>query len=168
MRTYTFTLDERLVNQIILQFKSTEAMEKWLQQELELIIAHHANGAMQADTGFERQRLNSRIDELSRLVTGWDGLTAQTPTEKALSQASMLVDNLPENILRYCAIFPSNDASVYFQGKFPEGRLTAYLNGETMTYVLKAHHEIVDTKKTEVAVPVIQDLASAIAKHCIS
>lgn len=167
MRTYTFTLDERLVDQIIPQFKNTEAMEKWLQRELELIMLHHANGIMHSDNGHERQRLNSRISELRRLKTGWDGQTAQAPTEKALSQALMLVDNLPGNILRYCTIFPSNDACIYFQGKFPEGRLTAYLNGETMTYVLKAHQETIDTKKTEMAVPIIQDLASAIVKHCI-
>ena len=42
MCTYTFTLDDKLVDKISPQFKGQEAMLSWLQQELELLIIQRA------------------------------------------------------------------------------------------------------------------------------
>lgn len=169
MCTYTFTLDDRLVERIRPQFANQETMKAWLQKELELLLIHHASNISEEYLGgAEHLRLSRRIHELGMLVTGWDGQTALAPSVEALSQAAVIINHLPENILRYCAIFPTNDANVYFQGKFPAGRLTIYLNGHNMVYILKSHNQPIASNSTTVAASAIHELASTIEKHCMA
>ena len=101
-------------------------------------------------------------------MTGWDGLVTDSPSQKALNQATAVIDALPESILHYCAIFPSNDTNIYFQGKFPCGRLTAYLDGEIMTYIIKSHNETIKSQKTCINAESMQQLVYTIEKHCLN
>ena len=71
-------------------------------------------------------------------------------------------------MLRYCAIFPANDSNVYLQGKFPAGRLTAYLDGNNMTYILKSNGTTVKSEKTAIDTAVIRHLAENIKEHCLA
>lgn len=167
MCSYTFTLDDRLVEKLTPQFSSSDSMQRWLQKEFELLVIHHAE-ALMSEGGKEHSRLLRRINDLGRLVTGWDGLAAEAPSQEALRQATIMIDYLPEDILSYCAIFPSNDSNVYFQAKLPAGRLTAYLDGKAMTYVLKSHGNMVESKKKEVDAIAISELASTIKAHCMA
>lgn len=85
----------------------------------------------------EHIRLNAQIEKISKLKAGWDGNVAQKANKKSIKQAEQLIAMLSENVLRYCALFPSNDSSIYLQGNFPKGGFVIYLNGETFSYVFK-------------------------------
>ena len=111
------------------------------------------------------ERLRQRISELGQLSAGWDGQEAAAPSQEALRQVSKVVELLPEDILGYCAIFPSNDSSIYIQGKFPAARLTASLNGEGMSYVLKDNHHIIESGNTTIEDDVIRHIASIIKEQ---
>ena len=84
-----------------------------------------------------RHALKEKLHNLSLLNDGWDGMEASKPSVTALKQVSMLVSSLDIVALRHCALFPSNDAGIYLQGRLPKGRYTIFLNGEVMAYVLK-------------------------------
>ena len=168
MCTYTFTLDDKLVSRISPQFSSSKSMQQWLQRELELLLIHHAEGLAPHDKEKEHARLSDKIDELRRLPYGWDGQSALPPSKEALRQAAEVIDSMPEELLRYCAIFPANDSNVYLQGKFPAGRLTAYLNGNDMTYILKSNGMTVKSEKTAIDTATIRHLAENIKEHCLA
>lgn len=61
MCTYTFTLDDKLVNSVSPQFESSEAMRSWLQRELEMLIIHRAahteNMTVSPDKATVRKRI---------------------------------------------------------------------------------------------------------------
>lgn len=82
-------------------------------------------------------RLEQNLNQLRNLEDGWDGYTASRPKNAAIKQASMLISLLDENVLSSCALFPSNDAGIYLQGKLANGRLTIFVDGEVMAYMVK-------------------------------
>ena len=82
-------------------------------------------------------RLEENLKQLCNLENGWDGYTALKPKSTAIKQASMLISMLEENVLSSCALFPSNDAGIYLQGKLANGRLTIFVDGEAMAYMVK-------------------------------
>ncbi len=63
MCTYTFTLDDKLVNSISAAFKNKESMEQWLQQELELLVKHRAENIRQSKSQ-KRKNIEKKILEL--------------------------------------------------------------------------------------------------------
>ena len=66
MCTYTFTLDDKLVESISPEFSSRQSMESWLQREFELLVRHHA----------ERVKASSkekRKDDLVKRIMALDG-----------------------------------------------------------------------------------------------
>jgi hypothetical protein len=168
MCAHTFTLDDKLVEKISSQFTSRESMWLWLQRELELLVIHHADGFAKADVRIELSRLSQRIASLRQLKAGWDGQAALAPSPKALQQVAMVVSSMPEDILSSCAIFPSNDSCVYLQGRFPNGRLAAYFNGETMTYILKSPQEQMEKKNVAVENESVKQLAQSIKQYCMA
>ena len=90
-----------------------------------------------SDSEKEHIRLSLQIDDLRKLKAGWDGCEALKPNQKAISQADFLVSMLSEKVLKYCAVFPSNDSNVFLQGNFPKGGFAAYLDGENFSYFIK-------------------------------
>jgi len=82
-------------------------------------------------------RLEENLAQLQNLENGWDGYNALKPTSAAIKLAFMLISLLDEDVLRTCALFPSNDAGIYLQGKLAKGRLSIYVNGEVMAYIVK-------------------------------
>ena len=84
-------------------------------------------------------RLETKLDAFLLLKEGWDGEVAAAPNRHAIAHARMTVRFLPENILQYSAVFPSNDSGVYLQGKFPErkARYTAFFDGKYMSYMIR-------------------------------
>lgn len=82
-------------------------------------------------------RLENNLIQLQNLENGWDGCSASKPKSTAIKQASMLISLLDENVLRTCALFPSNDAGIYLQGKLAKGRLSIFVDGEVMAYIVK-------------------------------
>lgn len=107
----------------------------------------------------EHLRLYSQIENFKRLETGWDGAEALAPNAKAIQQAEQIVSLLDEDVLKYCALFPANDSSIYLQGRFPKGTLAAYLDGEKMTYILKGGA----FRKTESSVAINKKIINKIA-----
>lgn len=87
---------------------------------------------------FHHERLYDSINKLMALTDGWDGGCAKAPSKEALKGAEAIVDAFDEKVLAHCAIFPSNDSGVFLQGRFPNGRLSLYLNIGKMTYMLKS------------------------------
>ena len=81
-------------------------------------------------------RLEENLEQLRNLENGWDGYAAFKPKNAAIKQASMLISMLDENVLSSCALFPSNDAGIYLQGKLAKGRFTIFVDGEVMAYVV--------------------------------
>lgn len=168
MCTYTFTLDDNLVSRISPQFSSRKSMQQWLQRELELLLIHHAEALAPLDKEKEHVRLSDKIEELRHLSYGWDGMSALPPSSEALGQAMEMIDSMPEELLRYCALFPANDSNVYLQGKFPAGRLTAYLDGKTITYILKSNGTTLESLSTTVDGAAIRHLSEKIKVHCMA
>ena len=82
-------------------------------------------------------RLEENLNQLCSLEDGWDGYAASKPKTAAIKQASMLISMLDENVLSSCALFPSNDAGIYLQGKLAKGRLSIFVDGEVMAYMVK-------------------------------
>lgn len=94
-----------------------------------------------AEISETKSKLNEVLNELRILKDGWDGQNALKPKKSAIDQAQYLVDSLDDKVLAKCYLFPSNDAGIFLQGKFPKGNLSVYLNGEVMTYVVKGNYE---------------------------
>ena len=65
MCTYTFTLDDRLVDKISPQFKGQEAMRQWLQQELELLVVRRAERTANGQNSQDKELARKRILELT-------------------------------------------------------------------------------------------------------
>ena len=65
MCTYTFTLDDKLVDKISPQFQGQEAMRQWLQQELELLIVQRAEKTDNLLKPQDKEAARQRILELS-------------------------------------------------------------------------------------------------------
>lgn len=82
-------------------------------------------------------RLEENLAQLQNLENGWDGYSALKPTSAAIKQTSMLISLLDEDVLRTCVLFPSNDAGIYIQGKLAKGRLSIFVDGEMMAYIVK-------------------------------
>ena len=165
---YTVTPDDRLIDRISPLFKDTASMQRWLQRELELIVIYHA-GCSFSEWGKEQHtRLTRRIVSLSKLENGWDGQSALAPSSQALLHASTVIYFLPEDILSNCALFPSNDSSVFLQGRFPCGRLAAHFNGEVMNYVLKVQDGQTESKTVTIEAAEMQQFADTIQKQCLA
>lgn len=84
-----------------------------------------------------QNRLEGNLQQLRELENGWDGYSALKPKNEAIKQVAMLIAHLDESVLSSCALFPSNDAGVYIQGKLAKGRLTIFVDGEVMAYMVK-------------------------------
>lgn len=158
-KMYTFTLDDRLVDKISPLFKDAASMQRWLQRELELIVIYHAGNIPTEELNEQHSRLARRVASLGKLEQGWDGQAALTPSSNALSLVSDVINYLPEDILSFCAVFPSNDSSVYLQGRFPNGRLAAHFDGAVMNYVLKFQNGHTENREVVVGVEAVQLLA---------
>ena len=61
MCTYSFTLDDKLLESISPEFSSRQSMESWLQREFELLVRHHAERVTAASK-------EKRKDELARRI----------------------------------------------------------------------------------------------------
>jgi len=134
---------------------------------LELLVIQHADSFSKADVRMEHSRLTRRIDNLLRLEAGWDGQSALAPSHEALRQVAKAVESMPEDVLSNCAFFPSNDSKVYLQGKFPLGRLTAYFDGNVMTYVLKTNQGRMERKNVAVQDETLGQLTQSIKQYCM-
>jgi len=78
-----------------------------------------------------------KIDQLGKLRDGWDGHSALAPTHESLENTRVIVNALPKSILMHCAVFPANDAGVFLQGRFRNGKMSVYVQNEQMTYIAK-------------------------------
>lgn len=107
---------------------------------------------------FHHERLTADIERLSVLKDGWDGNGAKAPSKEALKQMSSIVDMLDEQVLSFCAIFPENESGLYLQGRFPNGRLSVYLDGNLMTYLLKNKGNRISKSAVVVQPAAIKDL----------
>lgn len=65
MCTYTFTLDDRLIDRISPQFKEQEAMRQWLQQELEMLIVQRAEKTADVQKTQDKELARKQILELA-------------------------------------------------------------------------------------------------------
>lgn len=78
-----------------------------------------------------------KIDQLGKLQNGWDGYGALAPSQASLKSARLIVNALPRSVLMHCALFPANDAGVYLQGKFQDGKFSVYVQNGQMAYIAK-------------------------------
>lgn len=115
----------------------------------------------------EHIRLNAEIDNLSLLNAGWDGCDALKPNKKAIGQAEIFVSMLSEKVLKFCALFPSSDSSVYLQGNFPKGGFAAYLSGERFSYFLKGENFRNSAADIELNDKIISKIEKQICKNLI-
>lgn len=111
---------------------------------------------------FHHERLSGDIERLSALRDGWDGSCAKAPSKEALKQMSSIVDVLDEQVLAHCAVFPESESGLYLQGRFSNGRLSIYLNGDTMTYLVKNKDNRIAKSSVEVLPATIKDLQTNI------
>ena len=65
MCTYTFTLDDQLVDRISPQFSSRESLRLWLQRELELMIIHHAESYSDTKLSDTKEETKARMLEIA-------------------------------------------------------------------------------------------------------
>ena len=86
---------------------------------------------------YQYDRFAQKIDQLGRLHDGWDGNGALSPSSISLESVGIIVNSLPKSVLMHCALFPANDAGVYLQGRFLEGKLSVYVQKTQMTYIAK-------------------------------
>ncbi len=115
----------------------------------------------------EHIRLNAEIDKISQLKAGWDGFEASKPNKNAITQAETIVSMLSEKVLKYCALFPSNDSSVYLQGNFPKGGFAAYLNGDRFSYFMKGENFKNSAADVELNDKIISKIENQICKNLI-
>lgn len=111
---------------------------------------------------FHHDRLHSDMERLSSLRDGWDGCSAKAPSCDALEQAASIIEFFDEKTLAYCAVFPGNDSGLYLQGRFPNGRLSVYLDGEAMTYIIKNKENRISRSLVKVDNNTIEDLQAYI------
>ena len=136
-----------------------------ISNKIEIIIDNSGKQFVAYDTAsfyFHHARLFADIDRLSVLRDGWDGNFAKAPSRNALDQVSMIVKLFDEDVLAYCAIFPENNSGLYLQGRFPNGRLAVYLDGDKMTYVLKNRDHKISKSSVEIVINSIKELHTAI------
>lgn len=87
---------------------------------------------------YQYDRFAQKIVQLGQLHDGWDGNGALAPSPESLENIGIIVKALPKSVLMQCALFPANDAGVYLQGRFQEGKLSVYVQKNQMTYIAKA------------------------------
>lgn len=111
------------------------------------VIAHYGI-SLYVPTDAQR-RIEDNINNLRSLQDGWDGEAALKPSQEALFQANLLTSLLDDKILTCCTLFPSNDSGVFLQGRLRQGRISVYMNGKEMAYVVKGR----DGSKLSATVP---------------
>ena len=86
---------------------------------------------------YQYDHFAQKLDQLGKLQNGWDGSGALAPSDATLKSARLIVNALPKAVLMHCALFPANDAGVYLQGRFQNGKLSVYVREGQMTYIVK-------------------------------
>ena len=86
---------------------------------------------------YQYDHFAQKIEQLGKLQDGWDGNGALAPSPEALVSVGLIVKSLEKSVLMHCALFPANDAGVYLQGRFQNGKLSVYVQKDQMTYIAK-------------------------------
>lgn len=84
----------------------------------------------------EFKRLNEDLDRLEKIGKGWDGFSAESPDHGAIKRTRNFLSKFAEDYLKYCCVFPSNDGSIYIQGKFPQGNFCSYIQEDLISAVV--------------------------------
>jgi|GEM_PF-5336354 len=127
----------------------TDNMTPAVQVELPpMQVIAHSGISLFMPTDAQR-RIEDNMNSLRSLQDGWDGEAALKPSYEALFQANLLTSLLDDKILTCCSLFPSNDSGIFLQGRLPKGRISVYMNGTEMAYVVKGR----DGSKLSATVP---------------
>ena len=92
MCTYTFTLDNKLVEQVRPAFRDDYAINEWLQSQLESFVRQFAEKL--APKKNKSNPINDKISELSYLKDNWDGYGAVKIPTKVISNCKTFVNAL--------------------------------------------------------------------------
>ena len=92
MCTYTFKLDDKLVERVRPAFRDDYAINEWLQSQLETFVRQFAEKL--APRKNKSNKLTDRILELSNLKENWDGYGAVKMPTKVISNCKAFVNSL--------------------------------------------------------------------------
>ena len=92
MCTYTFKLDDKLVERVRPAFRDDYAINEWLQSQLETFVRQFAEKL--APRKNKSNKLTDRILELSNLKENWDGYGAVKMPTKVISNCKAFVNAL--------------------------------------------------------------------------
>ena len=92
MCTYTFTLDNKLVEQVRPAFRDDYAINEWLQSQLESFVRQFAEKLAPKKT--KSNPINDKISELSHLKDNWDGYGAVKIPTKVINNCKAFVKAL--------------------------------------------------------------------------
>jgi len=119
------------------------------------------------ETFSDYDRLKERLELFRTLEEGWDLGSARAPEASAIKNASDVLKILDENILHYCALFPS-DGGIYFTGKFKNGsKSLVHFSDNKMSYVFRNKKDRAGGEDVKVTTENIRRLRNDICRICL-
>lgn len=133
MCTYTFTLDDKLVEQVRPAFRDNNAIQEWLQSQMELFVRQYVKKIAQKKKA--EDDIAERISQLSNLLDDWDGYGAPAISKKAIDNAKTALKGLPNDAYLAMDILPTEYGGVQMKFKSQNGlSLSCNFGDDNMSY----------------------------------
>lgn len=133
MCTYTFTLDDKLVERVRPAFRDDNALQKWLQSQMEILFMQFAEKNLPKKSAFDTT--SDKIAQLGRLTEDWDGYGAPKISKKAINNAQIVLKGLPDKTYLSMDILPTEYGGVQMKYNTQDGlMLSCNFGDENMSY----------------------------------
>ena len=133
MCTYSFTLDDKLVERVRPAFRDDVALRKWLQSQMEALFIQFAEKFAPKQNAFDA--IKEKISQLSNLADDWDGYGAPVISKKAIKNAQTVLKGLPSDKYLSMEILPTEYGGVQMKYMPQNGMLLSCSFGdESMSY----------------------------------
>ena len=140
MCTYTFTLDDKLVERVRPAFRDDVALRKWLQSQMESLFMQFAERYAQNQNTFDV--IKEKIAQLSNLADDWDGYGAPVISKKAIKNAQTVLKGLPNKNYMSMEILPTEYGGVQMKYTSQDGMLLSCSFGDdSMSYYVDKEGE---------------------------
>lgn len=161
MCVYSVKIDDAVVRRAMPHFKGADAMQLWIEQQLQKALVEYASQ-------FEKRenKLESALNELSNLQDDWDGYGAPAISRKAIDNCRKVTGCCQQKVYADIDVMPTEYGGVQVKWILPEGgMLSCDFGDETMSYyVERKGKDMVYVSFAEYTPENIQRLSSYLAQ----
>ena len=157
MCIYSVKIDDAVMRRARPHFKGTDAMQLWIEQQLQKALIDYASQ-------FEKQKgkLEIALNELSNMEEEWDGYGAPAISKKAINNCRKVTNSFQQQGKADIDVTPTEYGGVQVKWALPDGGvLSCDFGDDTMSYyVERKDHQTVYVSFAEYTPENIKELNS--------